>query len=79
VLAELKEMGLTLGVLTNRDREFMEQDIDSVGETGWRHFFDTMVCGDDVAVRKPSPDSPRSNRSYSWIDILTHIFLNPGK
>ena len=57
VLTELKEMGLILGVLTNRDREFMEHEIDAVGQTGWRHFFDTMVCGDDIANRKPAPDS----------------------
>lgn len=57
VLGELKAMGLSLGVLTNRDREFMEHEIDAVGEAGWRHFFDTMVCGDDVARRKPAPDS----------------------
>ena len=57
VLGELKAMGLSLGVLTNRDREFMEHEIDAVGEAGWRHFFDTMVCGDDVTRRKPAPDS----------------------
>ena len=57
VLAELQDMNLVLGVLTNRDREFMEHEIDSVGESGWRHFFDTMVCGDDVELRKPAPDS----------------------
>jgi len=57
VLTELKAMGLMLGVLTNRDREFMEHEIDAVGQTGWRHFFDTMVCGDDIDKRKPAPDS----------------------
>jgi phosphoglycolate phosphatase len=57
VLAELKALGLRLGVLTNRDREFMEHEIDAVGTDGWRHFFDTMVCGDDVSKRKPAPDS----------------------
>jgi phosphoglycolate phosphatase len=56
-LSEFRNMGLVLGVLTNRDREFMEHEIDSVGEAGWRHLFDTMVCGDDVQVRKPAPDS----------------------
>jgi phosphoglycolate phosphatase len=56
VLAELKSLGLLLGVLTNRDREFMEHEVAAVGETGWGHFFDTMVCGDDVAKRKPAPD-----------------------
>jgi phosphoglycolate phosphatase len=57
VLEQLKDMSLVLGVLTNRDREFMEHEIDSVGESGWRHLFDTMVCGDDVDIRKPAPDS----------------------
>jgi len=57
VLTELREMDLKLGVLTNRDREFMEHEIDAVGESGWRHLFDTMVCGDDISVRKPAPDS----------------------
>jgi phosphoglycolate phosphatase len=57
VLAELKGMGIRLGVLTNRDREFMEHEIAAVGDSGWRHFFDIMVCGDDVTKRKPAPDS----------------------
>lgn len=57
VLAQLQSLGLILGVLTNRDREFMEQEIRAVGEHGWSHFFTTVVCGDDVARRKPAPDS----------------------
>lgn len=56
VLEEFRKMGLRLGVLTNRDREFMEHEIDAVGEGGWRHLFDTVVCGDDVERRKPAPD-----------------------
>lgn len=57
VLARLQSFGLVLGVLTNRDREFMEQEIRAVGDRGWNHFFATVVCGDDVARRKPAPDS----------------------
>lgn len=56
VLAQLKSLGLVLGVLTNRDREFMEHEIRSVGESDWGHFFSTVVCGDDVVRRKPAPD-----------------------
>ena len=70
VLAELKAMDLRLGVLTNRDREFMEHEIDAVGEKGWRHFFDTMVCGDDVAWRKPAPDS--------ILKALENLGVEPG-
>lgn len=57
VLAELKSFGLVLGVLTNRDREFVEHEIRALGGSGWDHFFSTVVCGDDVARRKPAPDS----------------------
>lgn len=56
VLAELQSLGLALGVLTNRDREFMQQEIRAVGDGGWQRYFDTVVCGDDVARRKPAPD-----------------------
>ena len=70
VLDELREMGLTLGVLTNRDREFMEHEIDAVGESGWRHYFDTMVCGDDVTVRKPAPDP--------ILKALENLAVDPG-
>jgi len=61
VLAELQQAGPKLGVLANRDREFMEHEIDAVGGSGWRHFFDTMVCGDDVSKRKPAPDAVVAN------------------
>lgn len=57
MLAELKSLGLTLGVLTNRDREFMEHELEAVSEHGWSHYFDTVVCGDDALRRKPAPDS----------------------
>jgi phosphoglycolate phosphatase len=55
-LAELKAMGLRLGVLSNRNRRFMAHEIYTVDGTGWHELFDTMVCGDDVARRKPQPD-----------------------
>lgn len=56
VLQELKAMGIILAVLTNRKREFMEKEITCVDGHDWSHFFDAMVCGDDVDHRKPYPD-----------------------
>jgi len=55
-LTELKAMGLRLGVLSNRNRQFMAHEIYTVDGTGWHELFDTMVCGNDVARRKPHPD-----------------------
>ncbi len=70
VLVELLSLGLVLGVLTNRDREFMEQEIRAVGERGWNHFFATIVCGDDVARRKPAP--------HSILKALDNLGFVPG-
>lgn len=56
VLLGLKSLGLQLGVITNRDREFFEHEIVAVEDGTWANLFDTMVCGDDTVNRKPQPD-----------------------
>ncbi len=56
MLVRLREMGIMLGVLTNRDREFLDHEISIIHVDGWNHLFDTRVCGDDVLRRKPAPD-----------------------
>lgn len=55
-LGHLREMEIRLGMLSNRNREFVEQEIEVLGDCGWRESFDTIVCGDDVPRRKPHPD-----------------------
>ncbi len=55
-LQNLRDMNLKLGLISNRKREFMEQEVANVGGENWRDLFDTMVCGDEVAHRKPAPD-----------------------
>jgi phosphoglycolate phosphatase len=56
MLLELKGLDLKLGVLTNRNREFMEHELAVIDATGWTDLFDTVVCGDDTSRRKPAPD-----------------------
>ncbi|MBK8973872.1 MAG: HAD hydrolase-like protein [Hahellaceae bacterium] len=56
MLEGLRQIGLVTGVITNRDREFFEHELASVEGMGWQPLFDTQVCGDDVAQRKPHPD-----------------------
>ena len=56
MLFDLIELNLNVGVLTNRNREFMEHELAVVNGTGWQQFFHTVVCGDDVSHRKPAPD-----------------------
>lgn len=55
-LEHLRELGIALGVISNRNRDFMTHELAIVDGTGWADLFDTMVCGNDVAQRKPYPD-----------------------
>ncbi|MES1945236.1 haloacid dehalogenase [Salinisphaera sp. PC39] len=55
-LEHLRELGITLGLISNRNRDFMEHELAIVDGTGWADLFDTMACGNDVEHRKPFPD-----------------------
>ena len=55
MLAGLRKLGLVVGVITNRDREFFMHELNTV-EDGWAHLFDTEICGDDTVQRKPHTD-----------------------
>lgn len=56
MLSGLRNLGIEVGVITNRDREFFEHELAAVEGSGWQHLFDTEVCGDDTPLRKPHPD-----------------------
>ena len=56
ILGEYRSLCLTLGVLSNRKREYMEHELATIEDGSWTGLFDTMVCGDDVSTRKPAPD-----------------------
>lgn len=56
LLTGLRDLPVTVGVITNRDREFFEHELAAVDGTGWTELFDIAVCGDDTPLRKPHPD-----------------------
>jgi len=56
VLGALRVLGLRIGVITNRDREFFVEELAKVEAGAWTELFDTAVCGDDSPRRKPHPD-----------------------
>ena len=70
MLSRLRKHGIKLGVLTNRDREFLECEISVINVTGWANLFDTLVCGDDVQKRKPAPDPV--------LKALENLYTSPG-
>ncbi len=56
LLQELKTFDVKLGVLTNRDREFFEHELQAVEEGAWAGLFDVTLCGDESPRRKPNPE-----------------------
>ena len=56
MLEIVKALRIRTGVLSNRDREFLEHELKTIEGTGWWHLFDTVVAGDDTERRKPDPD-----------------------
>ena len=52
----LRNLGLTVGVITNRDREFFNVELKAIEAGSWENLFDVSVCGDDTRRRKPHPD-----------------------
>ena len=55
-LQHLRALGLAVGVISNRNRDFMEEELARVDDTGWQDLFDVVICGNDVQRRKPAPD-----------------------
>ena len=56
MLSGLARLGLPLGIITNRDREFFTHELANVGGEDWSRLFAVTVCGDDTKRRKPHPD-----------------------
>ena len=56
MLVALRGRGIRLGVLSNRDREFLDREIATIDDNHWTELFDTVVGGDDADRRKPAPD-----------------------
>lgn len=56
-IERLKAVGLPVGVISNRRRDFFERELELVDGTGWLNLFDVTVCGTDIARRKPAPDA----------------------
>ncbi len=56
MLEGLVSLGIPLGIITNRDREFFTHELANVDGEDWSGHFLTSVCGDDTPRRKPHPD-----------------------
>jgi len=55
LLSELRRLDIRLGILTNRARQFLDQELATVEHGAWVPLFDDTVSGDDCEQLKPSP------------------------
>jgi phosphoglycolate phosphatase len=55
LLSHLRKLGIRLGILTNRAREFLEKELETIEGGSWGPFFDSRVSGSDTEHLKPSP------------------------
>jgi phosphoglycolate phosphatase len=55
LLSELQDLGIRLGILTNRSREFLEKELEAIEGGAWRPYFESTVSGTDTRHLKPSP------------------------
>ncbi|OUS24044.1 HAD family hydrolase [Gammaproteobacteria bacterium 45_16_T64] len=74
LLIGLRALPIQIGVITNRDREFFEHELAAVEGTGWHDLFDTNVCGDDTALRKPHPDQLIKAAQELELEVSTDIW-----
>lgn len=55
LLLELRNLGIRLGILTNRSREFLDKELETIEQGTWAQLFDSTVSGVDTLDLKPSP------------------------
>lgn len=55
-LKELVELGLVLGVISNRRLEYLRHELELVDGGRWLSLLSLVMSGSEVARRKPSPD-----------------------
>ena len=56
VLSQIRKLGIRIGILSNRTREFLEHELECVEAGTWFRLFDSVVAGDDTPRLKPAPD-----------------------
>lgn len=56
-IERIKALGLPVGVISNRRRDFFARELALLDAGSWQSLFDVSVCGTDVSRRKPAPDA----------------------
>lgn len=73
-LSALRAMGIRLAVATNRNREFLEQELQTVDQGRWKNLFEVVVCADDVTEYKPDPQVITRALAKLGLPAGTHVW-----
>jgi HAD superfamily hydrolase (TIGR01509 family) len=73
VIAAARSVGLAVGLVTSGDRSRVERDLARVG---WEATFDIVVCGSDLAERKPKPGPLR--HALARMDVAPEAAIYVG-
>lgn len=75
-LKKLKEMGYTLGIITNGDNSYQSAKLNLLG---FSHFFDEIIISGDIGVQKPNrePFDEMSRRLNIPANELLYVGDNP--
>lgn len=84
ILSTLSFKGIKMALVTSSERWMMDQIIEKIQI---KHFFDVLICGDDVKENKPSPapyllaiELLKSKKTFAFEDTIPGISsaLNAG-
>ncbi len=76
MMEELKRRDLKLAIATNAYRK---STLQSLSHLKIEHYFDSIVCLDDVKTGKPSPDMLYRAIDHLQIDVTKTVFIGDGK
>ena len=73
-LSALKNLGLILGIATNRSREFLDHELQTVDDGDWVSLISTTACAGDVTHYKPHPEVIHAALSGINKEADTHVW-----
>jgi phosphoglycolate phosphatase len=70
----LHAVGLPVGIISNRRRDFLERELALLENGRWKNLFDVTVCGTDVKRRKPAPDPLLHALAQMNVPVDEHVW-----
>ena len=73
-LGAMRAAGIQLGVATNRNREFLDHELEIVDGGRWQSLFDVTICAGDVTAYKPDPEVILNAAHAAGMEAGSHVW-----